>query len=321
MIVSVKPPYELTTDIFRLVTSISEKLGEAKALHIDKPSPQLRKRNKVKTIHASLKIEGNTLSEDQITAILENKRVIGPKQDILEVKNAIAVYEGIDSYHPNSIKSFLLAHKTLMNGLIKSPGQYRTENVGIMQADKVAHLAPPAGNVDYLMSELFKYLKTTNELTLIKSCVFHYEMEFIHPFLDGNGRMGRLWQSVILIKEYPVFEYLPFETLISANQKAYYDALGKSDKQGNSTIFIEYMLKVIDTSLEELLSFSNRPMKRVDRLAYFKSLKIDSFSRKDYMEVFKEISTSTASRDLQEGVNLGVFKKYGDKRKTIYKLS
>ncbi|PSR13683.1 MAG: cell filamentation protein Fic [Bacteroidetes bacterium] len=314
------PPYELTTDIFRLVTKISEKLGEAKALHLDKPSPQLRKRNKIKKIHSSLKIEGNTLSEDQITAILENKRVIGSKQDILEVKNAIKVYGSLDQYDPKSAKSFLLAHKTLMNGLIEKAGQYRTENVGVVQGDKVAHLAPPSSNVDYLMGELFKYLKTTNELTLIKSCVFHYEMEFIHPFLDGNGRMGRLWQNLILLKEYSVFEYLPFETLISDNQQAYYDALGKSDKAGNSTAFIEYMLTIIDASLDDLLSFSNRPMKRSDRLMYFKSLRKESFSRKDYMEVFKEISTATASRDLQEGVNLGVFKKEGDKRNTIYKL-
>jgi len=320
MIVSMNPPYELTTDIFRLVTKISEKLGEAKALHLDKPSPQLRKRNKIKKIHSSLKIEGNTLSEDQITAILENKRVIGSKQDILEVKNAIKVYGSLDQYDPKSAKSFLLAHKTLMNGLIEKAGQYRTENVGVVQGDKVAHLAPPSSNVDYLMGELFKYLKTTNELTLIKSCVFHYEMEFIHPFLDGNGRMGRLWQNLILLKEYSVFEYLPFETLISDNQQAYYDALGKSDKAGNSTAFIEYMLTIIDASLDDLLSFSNRPMKRSDRLMYFKSLRKESFSRKDYMEVFKEISTATASRDLQEGVNLGVFKKEGDKRNTIYKL-
>jgi Fic family protein len=320
MIVSMKPPYEITTEIIKLITKISEKLGEVKALHVDKPSPMLRKRNKIKTIHSSLKIEGNTLSEDQITAIIENKRVIGPKEDILEVKNAIEVYDEIDMYSANSAKSFLSAHKVLMKGLVEKPGRYRTENVGIVQGSKVAHLAPPASNVDYLMSELFKYMKESDELLLIKSCVFHYEMEFIHPFIDGNGRMGRLWQSVILIKEYPVFGYLPFETLISENQRDYYDALGRSDKTGSSTIFIEYMLGVIDKSLEELLSFSNRPMKRGDRLEYFKSLNIEEFTRKDYMDIFKDVSTSTASRDLQEGVKTGIFEKIGDKRKTIYKL-
>ncbi|WP_367393197.1 Fic family protein [Lewinella sp. LCG006] len=314
-----KPPYSLTSTIFKLVTQISERLGEAKALYLDKPSPQLRKRNRVKTIHSSLKIEGNTLTEDQITAILDNKRVIGPKEDILEVKNAIEVYENLEKYDPYSAKSFLLAHKLLMKGLIKKPGQYRTENVGIVQGDKVAYLAPPAANVDYLMSDLFKYLKETEDLLLIKSCVFHYEMEFIHPFLDGNGRMGRLWQSVILSKTYPVFEYLPFETLISDTQREYYDVLGASDNHGESTIFIEYMLRVIGQSLDELLSFSNRTMKRDDRLRYFKSMNIASFSRKDYMEVFKDISSATASRDLQEGVEMGLFEKHGDKRNTTYK--
>ncbi len=315
-----KPPYSLTPTIFRLVTQISERLGEAKALYLDKPSPQLRKRNRVKTIYSSLKIEGNTLTEDQITAIVDNKRVIGPKEDILEVKNEIEVYKNLEKYDPHSPASFLLAHKLLMNGLIDKPGQYRTENVGIVQGDKVAHLAPPAANVDYLMSELFKYLKETDELLLIKSCVFHYEMEFIHPFLDGNGRMGRLWQGLILSKKYPVFEYLPFETLISDTQKEYYAVLGASDKQGESTVFIEYMLKVIDQSLEELLAFSNRPMKREDRLRYYKSMNIDSFSRKDYMEVFKDISSATASRDLQEGVEMELFEKHGDKRNTVYKI-
>jgi len=320
MIVSMKPPYEITSEIIKQITRISEKLGEVKALHMDKPSPLLRKRNKIKTIHSSLKIEGNTLSEDQITAILENKRVIGPKEDIKEVKNAIEVYDNIFRFNPNSIKSFLLAHKTLMDGLIEKPGYYRTKSVGIVKGNKVSHLAPPANNVRYLMNDLFKYLKDVDEIILIKSCVFHYEMEFIHPFIDGNGRMGRLWQSVILINEYPVFEYLPFETLISDNQQEYYDALGLSDKAGASTTFIEYMLSVIDASLSELLSFSNRPMKRSERLIYFHSLKMESFTRKDYMETFKNLSTSTASRDLQEGVKSGIFEKIGDKRKTIYKI-
>lgn len=314
------PPYEITTAIFRLVASISEKLGVAKALYIDRPEPQLRKRNKIKTIYSSLKIEGNTLSEDQITAILDNKRVIGPKGDILEVKNAIRVYEDLMSFNSTSIKSFLLAHRTLMDGLIERPGQFRTSGVGIVQGSKVTHLAPPAANVSFLMNDLFKYLKESDDLILIKSCVFHYEMEFIHPFMDGNGRMGRLWQSVILVKENPVFEYLPFETLISQNQDAYYDALSKSDKTGKSTQFLEYMLGVIDASLEDLLSFSNRSLNTLDRLSYFVSLDKADFSRKDYMNIFKDISSATASRDLKEGIEQGLFSRSGEKRNAVYKL-
>jgi len=245
-----KPPYELNTSIIKLITSISEKIGEIRASFIDKPSPQLRKQNKVKTIHSSLKIEGNALTEEQITALIENKRVLGPQKDIIEVKNAIKVYDQIQNFSPFSEKSCLSAHKILMEGLVKKPGFYRNDNVGIVQGNKVAHLAPPALRVPHVMQDLFSYLKNEDEITLIKSCVFHYEVEFIHPFMDGNGRMGRLWQTVILMSEYPVFEFLPFETLINKEQEKYYEALSKSD---SSTPFIEYILEVIQTSLDDLL--------------------------------------------------------------------
>lgn len=315
-----KPPYEITSTILKLITTISSKLGEAKALHVDRPSPKLRKRNKIKTIHSSLRIEGNTLTENQITAIVENKRVIGPKNDIQEVKNAIQVYDNIREFKPTSKKSLLAAHKMLMNGLIKKPGYFRTGNVGVVQGSKVAHLAPPASNVDYLMSELLDYLKKGDDLPLIKSCVFHYELEFIHPFFDGNGRMGRLWQSVILINENKIFEYLPFETLISETQSDYYKVLGECDKSGKSTLFIEYVLNVIDKALDDLLNYSVEPMNRDDRLSYFVLLGIDEFTRKKYMEIFKTISSSTASRDLQVGVKEKLFSKSGDKMNTLYRL-
>jgi Fic family protein len=320
MIVSVKPPYTITPRILKLISSISEKIGEINANLISKPSPHLRKQNKIKTIHSSLRIEGNTLTLEQVTALIENKRVIGPKKDVLEVLNAIKVYDNIASYDPFSSKSFLKAHKTLMDGLIENPGKYRNQGVGIFQGSRVAHIAPPAENVTYLMNDLFGYLKRNEDLTLIKSCVFHYEMEFIHPFLDGNGRMGRLWQTVILLNEYPVFEFLPFETLISQKQQDYYDALGKSDREGNSTIFIEYMLSVIEKSLTELLDFNNRIFSDIDRLEYFIALGKKEFSRKDYMNVFKDISSATASRDLKKGLELNMFEKTGIKNKTIYKL-
>jgi Fic family protein len=320
MIVSMKPPYNINPRILKLISSISEKIGEINANLISKPSPHLRKQNKIKTIHSSLRIEGNTLTLEQVTALIENKRVIGPKKDVLEVLNAIKVYDNIVSYDPFSSKSFLKAHKELMDGLIENPGKYRNQGVGIFQGSRVAHIAPPAENVTYLMNDLFGYLKRNEDLTLIKSCVFHYEMEFIHPFLDGNGRMGRLWQTVILLNEYPVFEFLPFETLISQTQQDYYDALGKSDREGNSTIFIEYMLSVIEKSLTELLDFNNRIFSDVDRLEYFIALGKKEFSRKDYMNVFKDISSATASRDLKKGLELNMFEKTGIKNKTIYKL-
>lgn len=315
-----KPPNDITTKILKLIASISEKIGEISANLSDRPSPQLRKQNKIKTIHSSLSIEGNTLTQEQVTAIIENKKVIGPKKDVLEVLNAIKVYDSLTTFNPLSSKSFLSAHKLLMNGLIEKSGKYRSQEVGIFQGAKVAHIAPPAKNVLYLMDNLFKYLKNEDELTLIKGCVFHYEMEFIHPFMDGNGRMGRLWQTVILMKEYPVFEFLPLETLISQTQKDYYNALAQSDKAGKSTLFIEYMLVVIDKSLNELLSFNNRILKDTDRLNYFITMGEKEFTRKDYMNVFKDISSSTASRDLKKGVELNIFYKTGNKNRTVYKL-
>ena len=315
-----KPPYEITSSILKLITSISEKIGEVNANLLNKPSPKLRKQNRIKTIHSSLKIEGNTLTEEQITALLENKKVIGPKKDVLEVLNAIKIYENLEEFKPSNEKSFLKAHKSLMVGLIENAGKYRNQSVGIVIGSKVEHLAPPFRNVPYLMKDLFKYLKQSDEIELIKSCVFHYEMEFIHPFLDGNGRMGRLWQTLILMEKYPIFEFLPFETLISNDQEKYYKALAESDKSGKSTKFIEYMLNVIDQSINELLDFKNRTLSEKDRLEYYVSLNKTEFTRKDYMDIFKDISSATASRDLKKGAELKLFKKIGEKNKTIYRL-
>jgi Fic family protein len=313
-----KPPYDITPKILKLISSISEKIGEVNANYLSRQSPQLRKQNRIKTIHSSLQIEGNTLTEVQITALIENKRVVGPQKDILEVLNAIKVYEKLDKYDFLSEKSFLKAHQVLMTGLISDAGKYRKQGVGIVKGTKLEHVAPPYKNVPYLMKDLFKYLKDSDELTLIRSCVFHYEMEFIHPFLDGNGRMGRLWQTLILMSEYPIFEFLPFETLISKTQKEYYKSLAMSDKLGKSTSFIEYMLRVIDQSLESILTYNNRILKDTDRLEHFISLGIKSFTRKDYMNVFKNLSSATASRDLKKGVELNMFKSIGNKNKTEY---
>ena len=318
MIVSMKSPYDITLKILKLISSISEKIGEVNANYLNKQSPQLRKQNRIKTIHSSLQIEGNTLTEEQITALIENKRVIGPKKDVLEVLNAIMVYDKLEEYKFSSDKNFLKAHLELMNGIIESAGKYRKQGVGIVKGTKVEHIAPPHENVPHLMKDLFEYLKDSDELTLIKSCVFHYEMEFIHPFLDGNGRMGRLWQTLILMSEYPIFEFLPFETLISQTQDDYYKSLSLSDKSGKSTYFIEYMLDVIDKSLGGLLNYNNRILKDLDRLEYFLKLGIKEFTRKDYMNIFKDLSSATASRDLKKGIELNMLESVGNLNKTKY---
>jgi len=298
------------------------KLGEVNSLHVVAPKPQLRKKNRIRTIKASLEIEGNSLTEEQITAILENKRVIAPEKDILEVKNAIKAYDKIRDFNPYDIKSFLIAHKILMKGLVDNPGKLRSKSVGIFKGDEVSHIAPPAKNLQKLMEDLFSYLKKSDDHLLIKSCVAHYEIEFIHPFLDGNGRMGRLWQSILLLKESNVFEFLPFETIIKERQSEYYTVLEKSDKSGESTEFIEFMLNSINDSLEKLLDVQNLNLTTKERVDYYSSVWTGgSFTRKDYMNEFKDISTSTASRDLKYGVENKLFEKVGEKRNTVYRIA
>ena len=315
-----KPSYKITSKILKLVASISEKLGEVNSAHLSKPPTELRKKNRIKTIHSSLEIEGNTLTIEQITAIVENKRVIGPKKDILEVKNAIAVYDNLDKFNPYKMDSFCKAHGILMNGLIESAGRLRGKSVGIVKGVEVTHIAPPSARIKPLMNDLFDYLKNDEDLHLIKSCVFHYEMEFIHPFIDGNGRMGRLWQTLILKDCYPVFEYLPMETLIKERQEQYYESLGKSDNTGESTVFIEFILEIILESLEELLTIQNVSLTNIDRINLFKSsVKMEYFTRKEYLMNFREISTATASRDLKFAVDKGLMEKIGEKNTSRYR--
>ncbi|MBX7065099.1 MAG: Fic family protein [Saprospiraceae bacterium] len=314
-----KPPYEISIEILKYISQISEKIGEINAKYLIKTNPTLRKQNQIKTIHSTLSIEGNTLTEEQITAIIENKRVVGPEKDITEVINALGVYKNINKLKPHNEKDFLKAHKLLLKNLITNSGKYRKQSVGIVKGSKVEHVAPPFENVPYLMNGLFEYLKDKSELTLIKSCVFHYEMEFIHPFLDGNGRMGRLWQTLILMQDYPIFEFLPFETLIANNQEAYYKALSQSEKEGKSTKFIEYMLKIIDNSLSNLLINSNKRLSGNERITIFLEQNSSEFTRKDYMNFFKEISSATASRDLKNAVTNRIIDKFGDKKTTKYR--
>lgn len=317
-----KPTYSITGKILKLVASISEKIGEVNSAHLSKPPTELRKKNRIKTIHSSLEIEGNTLTLEQITAIFDNKRVLAPKKDILEVKNAIEVYENLDNLNPYNFDSFCQAHGILMNGLIDSAGRLRNKSVGIVKGDEVAHIAPSSKRLKPLMNDLFDYVKNDDDLVLIKSCVFHYEMEFIHPFIDGNGRMGRLWQTLILKDSYPVFEYLPIETLIQQRQELYYESLAKSDNTGESTVFIEFMLEIILQSLEQLLNIQNVTLTNIDRLNLFKSIvKNDYFTRKDYLKNFREISPATASRDLKFATENSLIEKFGDKNATRYKYT
>jgi len=316
-----KPPYKITSKILGLVSSISEQIGEIKTARLVKLPTELRKKNRIKTIQSSLEIEGNTLTVEQITDLINNKRVLAPKKDILEVKNAIKVYSKLDSFDANDLDSLCIAHKLLMTGLIDNPGQLRKTSVGIVKGENIAHLAPPGKMVYSLINDLFDYLKNDKDLLLIKSCVFHYEFEFIHPFVDGNGRMGRLWQTVILKEYSKVFEFLPVETLIKERQQDYYNILGKSDKQGSSTSFVEFMLEMIYIALDDLLKSQNVTLTDSDRINIFKDLIADKeFSRQDYLRYNKDISSATASRDLKNAVDNGILIKTGDKRLTKYRF-
>ena len=258
-----KPPFEITSKIIELISNISEKIGEINYLQDNPYHIRLRKENRIKTIHSSLAIENNSLSLKQITAIIEGKHVLGNPNEIKEVKNSIQAYDLLLSLNPYNEKDLLKAHKLMMQDLVERNGKYRTDGVGIFDGEKVVHLAPPADRVPELMFDLFKWLKESDAHPLIKSCVFHYEFEFIHPFQDGNGRMGRLWQTVILKEWKEIFAWLPVETLIKENQKEYYNVLGASDSDANSTKFIEVMLALILNTIEEIISTEKKVTQKV----------------------------------------------------------
>lgn len=258
-----QPPFEITSKIIELISKISEKIGEINSLQNSSHQIKLRKENRIKTIHSSLAIENNSLSLEQITAIIDGKRVLGNPNEIKEVKNSIQAYDLLLSLNPYNEKDLLKAHKLMMQDLVDRNGKYRTDGVGIFDGEKVVHLAPPANRVPELMFDLFEWLKTSDVHPLIKSCVFHYEFEFIHPFQDGNGRMGRLWQTVILKDWKEVFAWLPVETLIKENQKEYYNALGVSDSAADSTKFIEFMLTLILNTIEEIIATENKVTQKV----------------------------------------------------------
>ncbi|MCF8005398.1 MAG: Fic family protein [Chromatiaceae bacterium] len=242
---SAEPPYRITSEILNLVAEISETLGLLSAPMDQAIALRLRRINRIRSIQGSLAIEGNTLSEAQITAILNGQRVIAPPREVLEVRNALAAYERFPFWRPEVEVDLLDAHRVLMAGLIDEAGVYRRGGVGVMAGDEVIHLAPPAARVPGLIAELLRWLAATDAHPLIASAVFHYEFEFIHPFADGNGRMGRLWQSLILARWNPLFADLPVESLIFEHQGEYYQALQESTEQTDSAPFIVFMLRMI----------------------------------------------------------------------------
>jgi len=242
---SYQPPFAITPTILRLVAESAEAIGRLSAQKDMESGLRLRRINRIRTIQGSLAIEGNTLSEAQITAILDGKRVMAPPREIQEVHNAMAAYDALADWQPQREQDLLAAHKLLMNGLLVDAGSYRPGGVGVMLGETVIHMAPPAGRVRSLMGKLLEWLRHTEQHPLIASCVFHYEFEFIHPFADGNGRMGRLWQTLILSRWNPLMATIPVESLVHAHQADYYQALRDSTAATDSAPFIEFMLRMI----------------------------------------------------------------------------
>lgn len=253
------PPYRITPKIIDLVSKISEAVGSFYA----QEELKLHRINRIKTIQGSLAIEGNTLTIDQITAILDGKPVIAPINEVQEIRNAIKAYELLETLSPNSMEDLLKAHLTMETGLIDDAGHFRSKGVGVASGEEIIHYAPPAEHVPQLMKDLFEWLNGTEEHPLIKSCIFHYEFEFIHPFSDGNGRTGRLWQTLILSNWRPVFKNLPIENIVYKYRKEYYKAIAISGGEDGCTPFIEFVLGVID---ETLALESNTPRSTRDKI-------------------------------------------------------
>lgn len=246
-----EPPYTISDEILNLVGEISELVGKLHLTERYDQKPYLRKENRIKTIYSSLKIENNSLAFSDVTALIDGKRVVGPSRDIKEVENAIKTYEKVVDFDPFSLDSLLSAHSIMMRGIIKDAGKIRTGNVGVFNGTDLIHLAPPPSIVYEEMRSLFDWVKASSLNMLVKSSIFHYEFEFIHPFSDGNGRMGRLWQTLLLNTYNHLFLYLPVENIIRERQQEYYTSLKEADEKNNSSCFVGFILKVIYDTLKE----------------------------------------------------------------------
>jgi Fic family protein len=313
---------QITAEIANRMVMVAESIGRLTGVNLVKPDPQLRRENRIRTIHASLAIEGNSLTREQVSALLNKKRVAGPRQDILEVQNAIAAYDRLVAFNPFSPDSLLEAHGILMTGLMENPGTFRHGPIGVLRENDIFHEALHWEKVVPMMQALFDYLNTSREHLLIRSGRFHFQLEHIHPFTDGNGRLGRLWQTALLMRYHPVFEFLPVEHLIREHQRDYYRLLAAGDDSGDCSAFVGFILsqvgKALDLLIDDTRGITHTTGSRLEIARAGMGEK--KFSRRDYQNLFKTISTATASRDLQYGVETGVLARSGDKRTAIYEF-
>lgn len=306
-----KPPFEINERIMADVIEIAELVGRVSVEKQISSNPTLRRTNRIRTIYSSLAIEQNSLDLEQVTAILSGKRVIAPPKDIREVQNAYEIYECLDSLNPYSQDDLLNAHSVMVKELINEAGMFRTRPIGVVDNNgNILHFGTLPQYVPNLMNELLEWVETSNIHMLIKSCVFHYEFEVIHPFADGNGRVGRLWHTLLLSKWNPVFAWLPVESIIHDNQEAYYDAINTSNNNVDSTIFIEFMLSVIKQALLDVQELPSQSKKSDDRLTMiYEFLKTHDYIMNSDAQKLLNVSSATATRILTEFSKSGKLKR------------
>ena len=309
-----KPPFEITTAILDEITEIAELVGQVNAVAGLTANPMLRRTNRIRTIYSSLAIEQNTLSLEQVTAVLNGKRVIAPPKDIAEVKNAYEIYEMMDSLNPYSVEDLLNAHAVMTNGLTEESGCFRSGPVGVVDKQgNIMHFGTLPDYAPDLTMELLDWVKESDFHMLIKSCVFHYELELIHPFADGNGRMGRLWHTLLLTQWKPLFAWLPVESIIHDRQDEYYAAINRSNHEGEATAFIIFMLSAIKEALMEAVQTTGAAeAMTADELRWYK---VERFLKKngtitnaEVRQMF-QVSSATANRILARFTDEGKLQK------------
>lgn len=323
-----KPPFEITNRMIGYVAEIAELLGKLNVTNALSSNPTLRRSNRIRTIYGSLAIEQNTLSLEQVTAVLNGKHVLAPPKDIAEVKNAYEIYERLDELDPYSVDDLLTAHGIMTRGLIEESGMFRTRSVGIVDSEgHVLHFGTLPQYVPDLVMELLEWAKISEVHMLIRSCVFHYELELIHPFADGNGRVGRLWHTLLLSKWNPAFAWLPVESIIHNRQQEYYAAINASNDAGESTVFIEFMMSAIKASLMEAISTSDEMSDGKMDKATLRWKKIEEYLKThdyimnaDVRELFG-VSAATANRILSGLASDGILLKCRESGHWVYKLN
>lgn len=323
-----KPPFEITNQIIDYVAEIAELVGRLTVFSPLSASPTLRRANRIRTIHGSLAIEQNTLSLEQVTAVLNGKQVLAPPKDIAEVKNAYEIYERLEELDPYSVDDLLTAHGIMTRGLVEESGVFRTRPVGVVDSQgRVLHFGTLPQYVPDLVMELLDWVKTSEVHMLIRSCVLHYEFELIHPFADGNGRVGRLWHTLLLSKWNPAFAWLPVESIIHDRQQEYYAAINTSNDAGESTVFIEFMLSAIKASLMDAINTSDEmsdvPMDKVTvRWKQIeKFLETHDFIMNADVCALCDVSSATANRILVGFTSEEKLVKYREGGHWAYKLN